>query len=495
MFKKYLPVFTLLLILLVAAWLRMYRIRDYMGFLGDEGRDALIVKRMIVDHKLTLLGPITSVGLMHLGPMYYYFMAPFLWLTHLDPVGPAIMVALFSLATILLLWRLASEFFNRKIAFFATVGYALSPLVITYSHSSWNPNILPFWALLTIYALMKVCLKQDYKYLFVTGAAIGVALQMHYIALVFIPITLVTLFWFFRERIRNNPFTLLWAGIGFVVTYSPFILFEIRHQFINTITVFNFITRTGDAKSFSLGTLFFKFWDLTVRLFWRLIVISSAEWSILLLLAVFAICIYRLLSEKKVNYQGAIKILFIWFVVGISILSLYSGNIYDYYLMFAFPLPFLLLGIALDTISRKKLGVVVTIIIMAILSYLQISATPILKPPNRLATQTQDIAQFILNQAGGKPFNFALIAGQNSDHAYRYFLEIDGNAPVEILNQTVDPQRISVTDQLFVVCEEKICQPLGHPLWEIAGYGRAEIAGTWQVGLFKLFKLVKYQGT
>src|SRR3989344_8231046 len=100
MFKyKYLPYIVLGIILFIGGFLRLYRIGDYMAFLGDEGRDVLVVKRIIVDHDFTLLGPITSVGLMHLGPAYYYFMVPFLALSRLDPVGPAVMAALFSLAT------------------------------------------------------------------------------------------------------------------------------------------------------------------------------------------------------------------------------------------------------------------------------------------------------------------------------------------------------------------------------------------------------------
>ena len=75
------------IILFVGAFLRLYNISGYMTFLGDEGRDVLIVKRMIVDHKFTLLGPTASVGGFFLGPIYYYFMLPFLWLWRLDPTG------------------------------------------------------------------------------------------------------------------------------------------------------------------------------------------------------------------------------------------------------------------------------------------------------------------------------------------------------------------------------------------------------------------------
>ena len=66
-----------LIILLLALYLRLYHISEYLTFLGDEGRDVLVVKH-ILGGDLTLLGPTASVGGFFLGPIYYYFMAPFL---------------------------------------------------------------------------------------------------------------------------------------------------------------------------------------------------------------------------------------------------------------------------------------------------------------------------------------------------------------------------------------------------------------------------------
>src|SRR3989338_5083451 len=90
--------FFLAAILLLASFLRLYRLSDYMTFLGDEGRDVLVVKHLL-EGDLVGLGPTASVGGFFTGPIYYYFMAPFLWLFKLDPVGPAVMVALFGIAT------------------------------------------------------------------------------------------------------------------------------------------------------------------------------------------------------------------------------------------------------------------------------------------------------------------------------------------------------------------------------------------------------------
>ena len=132
------------LLILLASFFRLYRISDYMTFLGDEGRDVLIAKDILAGH-LTLLGPRSSAGDFFMGPIYYYFMAPFLWLWHLDPVGPAIMVALFGIATVVLVYWFGKIWFGRKAGFVAGAIYAVSPLVLVYSRSSWNPNIVHFF--------------------------------------------------------------------------------------------------------------------------------------------------------------------------------------------------------------------------------------------------------------------------------------------------------------------------------------------------------------
>src|SRR5258706_4321744 len=114
----------LIVILCIGAYLRLHDIAGYMTFLGDEGRDVLVVKHMIVDHKLTLLGPTASVGGFFLGPIYYYFMLPFLWAWNLNPVGPAIMVALFGVATVFLVFKVGKEFMSPWVGLIAASLYA-----------------------------------------------------------------------------------------------------------------------------------------------------------------------------------------------------------------------------------------------------------------------------------------------------------------------------------------------------------------------------------
>src|SRR3989344_8367888 len=81
-------------VLLLSAFLRFYRLDEYMTFLGDEGRDAIIIKEMLVNKNLPLIGPPTSVGNIYLGPLYYYMMAAPMAIFYLNPVAAAGMNAL-----------------------------------------------------------------------------------------------------------------------------------------------------------------------------------------------------------------------------------------------------------------------------------------------------------------------------------------------------------------------------------------------------------------
>jgi len=80
-------VLLIVLYLLLPAIFRFYRIDAFMTFLGDEGRDVIVVRDILHGH-FTFLGPRASAADFYTGPIYYYMMAPFLLLAGYNPVGP-----------------------------------------------------------------------------------------------------------------------------------------------------------------------------------------------------------------------------------------------------------------------------------------------------------------------------------------------------------------------------------------------------------------------
>lgn len=514
--KKYIfshktEIVLLIIILVVASYFRLYRISDYMTFLGDEGRDAIVAKD-ILRGNFTLLGPRASAADFFLGPIYYYMMAPFLLLSNYDPVGPAIMIALIGIATVFLVYYVGRKLFDAKTGLIAASLYAVSPLVIAYSRSSWNPNPMPFFSLLMLYLLYVGIQKQSNKHIFIVGLLLGIAMQLHYLS------TFLAVIIFFFILVGQNfiskkkilqKYLLYYSELtaGFLIGLSPFLLFEIRHGFPNIQTILRFIFFDTAGKGYSLHQSFLgNIYDVSFRLFGRLVTkfpppeqvnisqhLNLQIWyGATILLAILAV-----VALFKVKEKLTVLLFVLWLFFGIILFGIYKKSIYDYYLGFMFPLPFLLTGNLLTRISNFKknivLGSAVAGIVLFTLFLVDYSGNPFLFAANRQKDQARTIAEFVLSKTEGKPFNFALITRGNSDHVYRYFFEIENRAPVTIQNPEKDPQRKSVTGQLMIVCEYSECQPLGNPLWEVAGFGRAQIDGVWDVSIVRVYRLVPYK--
>ena len=238
--------FMLFVILCVGVFFRLYRISEYMTFLGDEGRDMLVVKRMIVDHKFTLLGPTASVGGFFMGPMYYYLMLPFLWLWNLDPTGPAVMVALFGIATLYIVFHVGNEMFGYAVGLIAASLYAISPIIISYSRSSWNPNLVPFFSVLAMYGLWRVVVRKNFRFMFVVGLLFGFGIQHHYVFLFLVPVAGIFLAYY--HHTVHDVSLYLYGLAGFIVGFSPYLAFEFRHEFANSRAILRFLAEGNETR-------------------------------------------------------------------------------------------------------------------------------------------------------------------------------------------------------------------------------------------------------
>lgn len=512
--NKKLSLIILILIILLAAYLRVYRISDYMTFLGDEGRDVLVA-REILHGNLTLLGPRSSAGDFFMGPAYYYMITPFLLLFNYDPVGPAIMVAIFGIATVWLTYFVGKKWFNERAGLFAAALYAVSPVVITYSHSSWNPDVLPFFALLFMFILYKaINEKKSWRYFVLVGFLLGIALQLHYLSILLGVVAGIYIFW--ANWLKNKKIQIiqilkyyLQILVGFVVGFSPFLAFEFRHNFANIKSIFGFIfSDTLQKTSESHLPYFSIISDAIFRIFARLVFYFPAPdkyhtfsklnlelFTIGAIVVSFIAVVYLFFVKNKY----VIILCSLWLFLSVLLLGLYKKPIYDYLFTFIFPLPFLIIGNLFAQLfdwgkdkKQKIIGSGLSIILFTGVFAYNLTGMPFRYIPNHQKDQVKKIAEAVIEHSSGKPYNFALITPGNSDYAYRYYLEILGHKPVTLENTIVDPERKSVTGQLLVVCEDIECKPLGYSLFEVAGFGRAEIAGEWNVSVVKVFRLVPY---
>ena len=473
-------------ILALATFLRFFRLSEYMTFLGDEGRDAIIIKKMLVDYDFPLIGPPTSVGNIYLGPLYYYMMAAPMAIFWLNPVAAAGMNAFLGVLTVAFIYYLGRSWFNRQAGLVAAYLYAISPVTVIYARSSWNPNPAPFFALLAIFGFYRLWKTGNFLWLILTGIAAAAAVQMHYLALILLPVFIIL--WLLGVLVvhlpgvhRKHIFSgTLGAVVAFLVMMSPLVWFDLRHNFLNYRAITELLGGGSAVKADILTNIARIPAIYSYNLIGRYMAAENYYLMIILSLLVVAALLYKFFYWPKL-------VLGIWLVVGLLGLTFYQQSIYDHYLGFMNPVPFLLLGAVAfyaSNISNKTRWLVNAgiVILLLVLTVLNLQRNPLLNPPNNQLKRTQDVAKFVINQAGGQDLNFALIAKSNYDSAYQFYLDRYGNKPKQV--------PFDITEQLFVVCEDSVCDPTHSPKYEVAAFGWSKVE--WMQDLFgvKIYKLV-----
>lgn len=514
--KNKFELLVIFLILIIAGFSRLYKIDQYMNFLGDEGRDALMIQRILVDHDFPLLGPTTSVGNIYLGPLYYYMMTPPMAISWLNPVAGAVMVAIIGILTVGLVYFFARVWFGKLPAILSAFLYAISPVNIINSRSSWNPSPLPFFTLVAILGLYLSRKRQNFRWFILTGISLAFAVQMHYLAFVLLPIFLVL--WIY-QLIAKPKIKYFWQGtigaiIAFLFLMLPLVIFDFKYNFLNYRAITTLFTTQEGTVNFNIFNDLLRMASvyqelLVTRYMSGFNIIAGFTISILILIPI--ILAFKN-GIKKLPW--AYFVLTVWLFLGFIGLSVYKQDIYDHYLGFLAPVPFLLLGAFVSLFSnqntqqlavgmngsqknspqdtpsvllrsssfKNKWQIIVFGILIFIFGFLNLIKSPLLFSPNQQLQKTQEISRFIIDQVGDQPFNFALIAKRNYDSAYRFYLGLYGNKPKVVLDE--------VTSQLFVVCEDPICQPTTESKYEISSFGMSKIEWEKDIDGVRIYKLI-----
>jgi 4-amino-4-deoxy-L-arabinose transferase-like glycosyltransferase len=504
-------------ILLVAAFLRLYKIDQYMTFLGDEGRDVIVVRRLLVNLDLILVGPGTSIGNMYLGPLYYYMIAPFLFIANFSPVGPAVMVALLGILTVFFVWFVTREWFGKLGGIVAALLYAISPVVIMYSRSSWNPNIMPFFSLLCIYSIWRVYKALELKWLIVLGFSFAMVLNSHYLGLLLVPV--IFIYWVFaflkikKESKTKQPeyvksflnYSLL-GGLLFVLLMSPLVLFDARHGWRNALAIKAFFAERQTTVSARPWTAFPKLISLWTRVDNRLLTgfnqrlasffaFFSGILTTFYLITKLPKIKTMILGKRLEQKYAAFLLLFFWIFVTLIGFGVYKQEIYDHYFGIIFTAVFILIGGIFQEIFKnsKIIGIILVFVLLPPLIFFNLSNNPLRYPPNNQLQRSEDVANKIIEESKGHEFNLAVIAERNYEGAYQYFLE-EKKAPLIMIDPQIADK--TITNQLFVVCElpEEKCDPTHDPKAGIANFGWSKIDGEWKVDGVIVYRLVHSVG-
>ena len=509
MFRKLLRYewFWLSIVVFLGAFLRFWKIGEWQYFTYDQARDYLIVKKAVVDHKFTLVGPTVLAPGVYLPPFYYYSLIPFLLLFKFHLFGPDLYLAFLGTASIAVFYLLAKDFFGAKTALLASAIFSLNPYLIQVSRHAWNPNTICFFTLLFALAFERYFRLKNNVYLVLAAFSLSWALNLHYTVIVFLP--LLFLLFYLEARRHFLCKKLLFSAVIFLLFISPIILFEFRHNFSNTNGV---LTLLGSQKE---KDLFLSKFESMITDYFKmpLTLLAGVNQKENLTINPSHILLFdktKILFDFKTFVTGAfllvalgvtaanirkksleLNLILIFIVFGFLIRLIFPpGSFYFYHYTFFFPFVFLFVGYVLKKILDFNL--IVGVMIAVLLMFLPVFD---LKIKNEIRKEEYFLAacETIAKESSDKKVALAanLLDASRWDHnglEYRYFLEAVFHLPLGGWEKS-DYQ---TADVLYLIDEGDLEEPLRLGGMEMEAFGPKKIEKVWQAKTGqKIYKMTR----
>ena len=222
----------------------IYRIILTLGgnflFNMDNARDMVDVREIVVLGKLRLTGPTSAIEGLYNGPAWYYLLAiPFI-VTGGDPYGSIVgEIILWAIGGFFLL-KLVSSYGKAAIIAVGSVWVASNYVVLTNLYA-FNPNPVILLTPLFIYSLKRYLETDRLFFSLACGFLAGLFFNFEMNFGIFMPFIIIFSLILSRhhQMIRTKNFLF---GLGaFVMMLLPQVLFDMRHQFIMTTSVLNYL--------------------------------------------------------------------------------------------------------------------------------------------------------------------------------------------------------------------------------------------------------------
>lgn len=392
------------LILLIALFLRLFRLTELFHFTMDEELIAWRAWGLFHLHRPFLIGGISPLQI-HLPPYFYYLSSLLLWLFKFNPLGWGWWAGLFSLITVFLLYKLSRNLI-------APLLYSVSLTAILFDRHYWPLFFNPLFVLLVLWALKKKrCL----------------VLMLTLVLAVTADPSNLTLVLFVLIYNARALWKYLWLGAGIFI--APLLIFDLRHQWQNLSGVSRLFNQLGGKEPNYQSLLLLpqslaRFWYTAqtnlVEVYSYCIPYAQARLSginIWLLLTAIIVVILAIRQSKE------IRLLLLSYFIGLGIFGILGYSLFDHYLTGLMPIWAIITAMAINRLP-KKLGYLVVAIFIVINLY-QFSR---INNPYGMKYK-QELVIWANQYLAESDWELESVSKCHRENGLRYLFELSGNPP------------------------------------------------------------------
>lgn len=346
--------FSLLLILLLAAYLRLNHL-EWTEFKLDEAHLSQLAYDMARHGQIPLTGIGSSVGVVNLPLAAWLLAVPYALSP--SPIVATGFIAALNVLAVLACYGLARKMFNSSgAALTAALLFAVAPWAIVYSRKLWANDFLPLFVVGWAWTGWLTFVRRKPWWLIAHAALLGACIQLHYSALM---LALVSAGWFAAFVRRVSWRAVLIATLVFALLFVPFLIADAQLGSPN-VTRFRALFQqpaTTDTSAVSNA------WRLTTGLEvhslagpqefenFRALVpwIDGISWLVGLMvvagLMVSVIDVLRAIPQRKWADRSAVAFqLATWLLIPVVGQLSHRTSLYVHYFLPILPAPFMVAG-------------------------------------------------------------------------------------------------------------------------------------------------------
>ena len=431
------------IIFIIFSYFRFYNLEKRFVFDWDQENICYSVKN-IINGKLTLIGPrVVSEAGFFLGPYFSYLLVPFFLTTKLHPKALIFFVVFINILFFWVSFFVLRKIFGKKIAILFLSFWTINFFLIHFDTIGWWPVFLPLGIIVTFYFLKKIYKENKKIDWIILGGILGFFTNMHFQFFFIIFFSCVfLLIGLLKKEITLKIKNIILLFISFILMFSPLIIFDLRHQFLNIKNFFNFFF--GSEKA--LNKDFFIWWSVFGNFLKPLILVGDPfknQWPVKIFYFLNLFIIFFLqkkeMSFKKIFFQSFL-ILWIFFPFAFMF---WGKRPAEYYFIFLYPFIYLTL-INFFIKIKKSLFLIFFLIFIFLLTKESIIYN--LKDNYFGFYYKEKVAKIIKEKTEGKKFNISFDVPLGMNHGFKYFfdwyqIQQSGNFSHPLIEVRIPPKK------------------------------------------------------
>jgi hypothetical protein len=411
---------SLLLILLLAIFLRFVNYSNRWGLAYDQAHDALLARYAISGFHIPLVGPFASGAQFQTSGIWYWFLMVATQIYSPLLIMPWLVITSSYVLFVVLMILIGRELEGKYFGLLVGILTAVSTAQIAQSTNLTLTAPMCFISALAILAFLKYAKTKKKIYLFLLGLSFGLAPSTHLqgvLLIVAFPVFIIALK---LKDIKSWAILIL----GLVIPIVPLIIFDLRNNLVNSVGLINYLFHSQYRTSYdALG----RRWLTYIAIFW------PSPWALIIggysAVSYLIGVIFSGLIIEKIYRKGMGKTwitLIISFILMVIVMRYVRNPLFESYLVILHPFVLLFSALAIFLLSKKNLYLGLALLVLIIAGSIYKDYLNIASSTNTAAIVANDLSSSLIQKYPSGKFSVYDYNYKSSGFSFPLILYLDG---------------------------------------------------------------------